>query len=86
MTLVIVSRLLRRKSPFEADKSHLHHRLLKVGLPHRWVVLFIYALSLWIGSWAFTLAPIPNGVLAIVIATPILGLTTWRAWRLAQIS
>ena len=86
MTLVIVSRLLRRKSPFEADKSHLHHRLLKVGLPHRWVVLFIYALSLWIGSWAFTLAPIPNGVLAIVVATPILGLTTWRAWRLAQIS
>ncbi|MGD1853751.1 MAG: glycosyltransferase family 4 protein [Leptolyngbyaceae cyanobacterium] len=86
MALVIVSRLLRRKSPFEADKSHLHHRLLQVGLPHRWVVLFIYALSLWIGSWAFTLAPIPYGVLAIVIATPILGLTSWRAWQLTQIS
>ena len=86
MTLVIISRLLRRKSPFVADKSHLHHRLLKVGLPHRWVVLFIYALSLWIGSWAFTLALIPNGVLAIVIATPIFCLISWRAWRLAQVS
>ncbi|MGD1949847.1 MAG: undecaprenyl/decaprenyl-phosphate alpha-N-acetylglucosaminyl 1-phosphate transferase, partial [Leptolyngbyaceae cyanobacterium] len=86
MTLVIISRLLRRKSPFVADKSHLHHRLLKVGLPHRWAVLFIYALSLWIGSWAFTLAPIPNGVLAIVVATPIFCLTSWRAWQLAQVS
>ncbi|MEM1255561.1 MAG: MraY family glycosyltransferase [Cyanobacteria bacterium P01_H01_bin.21] len=86
MTLVIISRLMRRKSPFVADKSHLHHRLLKVGLPHRWVVLFIYALSLWMGSWAFTLAPIPNGVLAIVVATPIFCLTSWRAWQLAQVS
>ena len=86
MTLVIISRLLRRKSPFVADKSHLHHRLLKVGLPHRWAVLFIYALSLWIGSWAFTLAPIPNGVLAIFVATPIFCLTSWRAWQLAQVS
>ncbi|MEO0348706.1 MAG: MraY family glycosyltransferase [Cyanobacteria bacterium P01_A01_bin.15] len=86
MTLVIVSRLLRRKSPFEADNSHLHHRLLSVGLPHRLTVLFIYALSLWIGSWAFTLAPIPNGLLAIAIATPIFGLTSWRAWRVARVS
>lgn len=86
MTLVIISRLRRRKSPFEADKSHLHHRLLKVGLPHRLTVLFIYALSLWIGSWAFTLAPIPYGLLAMVVATPIFGLTSWRAWRVARIS
>ncbi|MEA5466511.1 glycosyltransferase family 4 protein [Leptothoe sp. PORK10 BA2] len=86
MALVIVSRLLRRKSPFEADKSHLHHRLLKVGLPHRLTVLFIYALSLWIGSWAFTLAPIPNGLLALLVATPIFGVTSWQAWRVARIS
>ena len=86
MTLVIVSRLLRRKSPFVADKSHLHHRLLKVGFSHRDTVLFIYALSLWIGSWAFTLAPIPNGLLALVIATPIFCVTTWRVWRFAQLS
>ena len=86
MTLVIISRLLRRKSPFEADKSHLHHRLLKVGLPHRLTVLFIYTLSLWIGCWAFMLAPIPNGLLAIVIATPIFGLMSWRVWRVARVS
>lgn len=86
MTLVIISRLLRRKSPFIADKSHLHHRLLKIGFSHRGAVLFIYALSLWIGSWAFTLAPIPNGILAMVISTPILGIASWRAWRVAQVS
>ena len=86
MTLVIVSRLLQGKSPFVADKSHLHHRLLKVGFSHRGAVLFIYALSLWIGSWAFPLAPIPNGILAMVISTPILGVASWRAWRVAQVS
>ncbi len=86
MVLVIISRLVRRKSPFEADKTHLHHRLLKVGLPHRLTVLFIYALSLWVGSWAFTLVSVPNGLLALFIATPIFGLTSWRAWQVARFS
>ncbi|MEM6253247.1 MAG: MraY family glycosyltransferase [Cyanobacteria bacterium P01_D01_bin.156] len=86
MALVIISRLVRRKSPFEADKSHLHHRLLRVGLPHRLTVLFIYALSFWIGSWAFTLAPIPNGLLVLLVATLVLGLMFWQAWQVARVS
>ncbi len=84
MALVIVSRLIKGQSPFSADKSHLHHRLLRVGLSHRWTVLFIYALSLWLGCWAFTLTPVPHGLVAIALATPILGLTTWRAWESAS--
>jgi UDP-N-acetylmuramyl pentapeptide phosphotransferase/UDP-N-acetylglucosamine-1-phosphate transferase len=31
---VIVIRLLNRKSPFKADKNHMHHLLLKFGFSH----------------------------------------------------
>ncbi len=42
--LVIVSRrILERRSMFAPDKTHLHHRLLKLGLHHRAVVIVIYA-------------------------------------------
>ncbi len=33
-TLSVVRRLLKRKSPFSADKGHLHHILLKIGVSH----------------------------------------------------
>lgn len=39
---VIVTRLKNGKSPFVADKNHLHHRLLALGLSHRQAVLSIY--------------------------------------------
>ena len=32
---VIMIRVLHRKSPFEADKNHLHHRLLTLGYTHK---------------------------------------------------
>lgn len=31
---VIIIRLSKRKSPFSADKNHIHHRLLKLGFSH----------------------------------------------------
>lgn len=32
---VFIIRLLQSKSPFEADKNHLHHRLLTLGFSHK---------------------------------------------------
>lgn len=32
---VIMIRVLHRKSPFKADKNHLHHRLLTLGFTHK---------------------------------------------------
>lgn len=32
---VIIVRLWNKKSPFEADKNHIHHKLLKLDLTHR---------------------------------------------------
>jgi UDP-GlcNAc:undecaprenyl-phosphate GlcNAc-1-phosphate transferase len=41
--------IIERKSPFSADRQHLHFRLLDAGLSHRQSVLFLYTLSLVFG-------------------------------------
>lgn len=46
----IIRRLSQGKNPFRfADKKHLHHRLLALGLGQRKTVLIFYALSLTFG-------------------------------------
>ncbi len=47
---IILRRIIvEHKSPFSADRRHLHFRLLDAGLSHRQSVLFLYALSLVFG-------------------------------------
>lgn len=41
----IVRRFLGGQPIFQADKEHLHHRLLELGFSHRGTVLIIYAIS-----------------------------------------
>ena len=81
MSIVILSRLRRGKSPFTADKGHLHHRLLKAGISHRLTVLFIYALTLWVGSLALGFSNIPSGWGYAIAATLLLGYVGWQVWR-----
>jgi len=46
---VIVRRLSVGRSPFTPDRSHIHHRLLDLGLGHRGTVLLIYAICASLG-------------------------------------
>lgn len=85
MSSVIVSRLKSGKSPFLADKSHLHHRLLKAGISQRLTVLFIYALTLWVGSLAMAVSGIPSGYAYAVGATLLLAYVAWQVRRNRQI-
>jgi UDP-GlcNAc:undecaprenyl-phosphate GlcNAc-1-phosphate transferase len=81
MSLVILSRLKRGQSPFIADKRHLHHRLLKAGISHRLTVVFIYALTLWVGSLALGFSNIPSGWGFAIGATLLLLYVGWQVWR-----
>jgi len=45
---VIIVRLWNRKSPFEADKNHIHHKLLKLNLAHRRSSFYIVVYYLFI--------------------------------------
>jgi UDP-GlcNAc:undecaprenyl-phosphate/decaprenyl-phosphate GlcNAc-1-phosphate transferase len=43
---IIVRRVSHGGSPFTPDRSHIHHRLLDLGLSHRQTVLVIYGICL----------------------------------------
>jgi UDP-GlcNAc:undecaprenyl-phosphate GlcNAc-1-phosphate transferase len=81
MSSVIISRLSQGKSPFLADKRHLHHRLLKAGISHRLAVLFIYALTFWVGSLALGFSNVPSGWGFAIVATLLLVYVGWQVRR-----
>jgi UDP-GlcNAc:undecaprenyl-phosphate GlcNAc-1-phosphate transferase len=49
LVLAVLRRTRARRSPFEPDKMHLHHRLLEIGHSQRRAVLLMYAWSAIIG-------------------------------------
>ncbi len=81
---VVIDRLSRGKSPFTADKRHLHHRLLQAGLSQRSIVLFIYSLAFWVGSIAMTYAGLPGGKAYMIGASLLLVYSAWQVWRRIQ--
>ncbi len=42
---VMVQRISERRSPFSADKNHIHHKLLAFGFDHHEAVMVIYAIQ-----------------------------------------
>lgn len=59
-TLVaIVRRLVNKQSISSPDSSHLHHRLIKIGLSKRQAVLFIYSLGAMFSLAAILLSMAP---------------------------
>jgi UDP-GlcNAc:undecaprenyl-phosphate/decaprenyl-phosphate GlcNAc-1-phosphate transferase len=55
-TLLAMMRRAARGAPlFSADRGHIHHRLLDLGLSHRRTVLVIYAASIVLGLSALAL-------------------------------
>lgn len=48
----ILRRFLNKKPIMEADKEHLHHKLLDVGLDHKGAVLVLYLISSLLGLTA----------------------------------
>lgn len=84
MSAVILDRIRNGKSPFKADKRHLHHRLLKAGLSHRFTVLFIYTLTLWVGSLALAFSNVPSGLAYAIAATLLLVYICWKARKYSR--
>jgi UDP-GlcNAc:undecaprenyl-phosphate GlcNAc-1-phosphate transferase len=56
-TLLAMIRRAARGSPlFQADRGHIHHRLLAAGLTHRQAVLVLYGASILLGLAAIVLS------------------------------
>lgn len=52
---VMIRRLLSGKPVHVADLTHLHHRLMEMGLCHRQAVIVIYAMNLLLGAAALAI-------------------------------
>ena len=50
---VMLERATQGRSPFVADKNHLHHKLIRIGLFHTEAVLLIYILQAFLVTSAF---------------------------------
>jgi UDP-GlcNAc:undecaprenyl-phosphate/decaprenyl-phosphate GlcNAc-1-phosphate transferase len=53
---IIVRRVAAGRSPFSADRGHIHHRLLDIGLSHTQTVLLIYAICAGLGVLSLLLS------------------------------
>jgi len=78
--LAIVRRVAAGRPIGEADRQHLHHRLLDMGLSHRDAVIVLYLISGWLGISAWALTAVET-VGAILIFTLVAASTYFFARR-----
>ncbi len=78
----IFRRARKRVSPFKADREHIHHRLVRLGLRHRNVVLVMYFVCVYLALTAYSISQFPyqTAFLFLVLLTMggIIGLRTLR--------
>ena len=71
---VFIIRICNGKSPFVADKNHIHHSLLKLGLTHRRSTVYILMYYLFIVSVAYFFRHINvNELLLIIVILGFIG-------------
>ena len=64
---VIIIRLAEKRSPFDADKNHIHHKLLKLGITHKRATLYIISYYLFIVIVSYFLRHLEVNLLLIII-------------------
>lgn len=80
---VMAQRALRGKSIFEADKNHVHHRLLEMGMNHRQAAWTLYAVAAGLGATAILLSQLERGrqlIFSAIFAALAAGM--YAVWRL----
>lgn len=65
---IFILRVMQKKSPFKADRNHMHHVLLDLGLSHRGVSLTLYAVNILFIFVALMLRDISSLLLLIIIS------------------
>ncbi len=76
LVLAVGRRVRHGRSPFSADKQHLHHRLMEMGHSHRRAVLLLYFWSALVafGGVAVTFTRGPWLVIGVLAGLTLLGL------------
>jgi UDP-GlcNAc:undecaprenyl-phosphate GlcNAc-1-phosphate transferase len=66
---VMTQRLQEGRSPFEADKNHMHHKLMAIGFTHYEAVVIIYVAQAVLVTFAFLLRYDSDTILFLAYAT-----------------
>lgn len=82
--VAFIRRLGAGKSPFQADKQHIHHRLLKLGLSHLETVWMIYLFAILYMLLAVAMAYYP-GLMGLFLFIIALVTTLFLIWRLGYV-
>lgn len=69
---VMTRRLLKGSSPFRADKTHIHHQFLYLGLNHMQAVYFMYGISFFWASVSLWLRNIPDWNLLLLFSVIVM--------------
>ena len=64
---VIIVRLLKRKSPFAADRNHIHHQLLDLGFSHKKVCVILYSVNIVFICTALLFRDISSFILLVLL-------------------
>lgn len=67
----LIRRIASKKSPFKADRGHLHHLLLDAGWGKRRIAFFYWGVSLLLGILALTLGSSGKVLLAFILAVVV---------------
>jgi UDP-GlcNAc:undecaprenyl-phosphate/decaprenyl-phosphate GlcNAc-1-phosphate transferase len=76
----VIRRKINGKPIMEADKGHLHHRLMDMGLTQRQTVLIMYLISAILGSIAIIAMQISNQRAYFILAL-VMVLLVLLAWK-----
>lgn len=81
--MVVLGRLLRGAAPWKGDDTHLHFRLLRIGIPHARVVALLWAVSFAAGIIALSLQT--RGKIFLVATLIVMtALASWLVQRVAR--
>lgn len=71
---VFFIRTIQGRSPFSADKNHIHHRLLELGLTHKQTVIALYVYTIVIIGVTFTIPANRPNISFIIVGLTAIGI------------
>ena len=85
--LAMLRRALRHRPMFSADRAHIHHKLLDLGLTQKQAVLVLYGVSILLGGTALLLTVASSVQSAVLLAAMgVLGFLGIRKLGYGQLS
>jgi UDP-GlcNAc:undecaprenyl-phosphate/decaprenyl-phosphate GlcNAc-1-phosphate transferase len=86
VTLAVARRSLRGKSPFHPDAEHIHHKLLKRGLPQDRTALTLYAITALFGCASLLLVWHQAWMLEVLVGVVVIACLGVRQLQYAEFS